>query len=210
MVTADEVARAIVAACKETGEDPVVCLGGYVMIRARHYAMHALAHHHQDAKRSDLARFCGAPGKPEKFWDNSRRMVLTNKPHWWSEEAYGRVVAALSKNPTAKVVEKTDIPPLKMGPLPPVKPEPPKAKPEPARLESGGFRPASDTYEKEIESRRGRKVGKFTSVFTPINADFNYDIALGRRASERRECRDILAEAAANTAKLQAKLPKED
>lgn len=66
--TADDVAVAIVAACRQTGEDPVSCAEGiYTVRRARHYAMHALARVFPEAMRRSLARCVGVPGNPSKF-----------------------------------------------------------------------------------------------------------------------------------------------
>lgn len=199
MITADHIARAIVAACRETGENPLDTIeSGRAMVRARHYAMHALAHCFPLADRRGLARMVGCTGSPGTVWSMSLRVIRGangKSAHWWDEHAYCRVVLAIieeSKKSTAKVVEKIDTPPLKLGPLPPARK---KEEVQPARLEPTGFRPASDTYERELGGGHRR--------------DY-LEEGLDRRAREKIECRDILAEAAANTAKLQAKMRKED
>lgn len=101
---ADDVARAIVAACRETGEDPIKCATEEWHIRARHYAMHALLHTFPDLQRFAAARLVGCPGSAPGFWNKSWHQVA--KPHhsgrshsakWWDEDAYGRVIAAIEQ-----------------------------------------------------------------------------------------------------------------
>lgn len=115
MPTADQVARAIVAAARETGEDPIACASGKAThtgqglkvtdrvsraIRCRHYAMHALVRAFPGLPRETYARLVGCPGKPDKFFDNSKMNVLPMKgsdraAKWWNEAAYQRVVEAI-------------------------------------------------------------------------------------------------------------------
>ena len=60
--TADQIAWAIVQACRETGEDPFKVAGRRVVrSRARHYAIHALVQVFPNIDRSAVGRFVGAP-----------------------------------------------------------------------------------------------------------------------------------------------------
>jgi hypothetical protein len=109
--TADDVARAIVAAAHETGEDPIECAERKMGMRCRHYAMHALAHVFPDMKRQSLGSVVGCPGKGARFWSNSMMHVVAPapglrpgqgyRPHvakWWDDEAFGRVIAAIERS----------------------------------------------------------------------------------------------------------------
>lgn len=118
-LTADLVATAIVAACRETGEDPVACCEGRKGIRARHYVMHALAELFPPRlgfpeDRARLGRVCGVrwgAGNdyvPYNYFSTSLNQVFRpyvdafkperSMPHWaawFSDEAYDRVRASL-------------------------------------------------------------------------------------------------------------------
>lgn len=107
--SADDVARAIIAACRETGGDPLLCAGakrgarGQIegIARARHYALHALSAVFPDVPKVDLARMVGCMGKPQYFWKNSMLNVFrprAGRPHgavWFAPAALARVVAAV-------------------------------------------------------------------------------------------------------------------
>lgn len=105
--TADDVARAIIAAARETQESPIDCVGGgrYRAMHCRHYAMHALVQCFPGHPRALYARIVGCPGKPEKFFDNSKVLVLgkvkgtSNRrlAVWWSEQAFDRVIEAIER-----------------------------------------------------------------------------------------------------------------
>jgi hypothetical protein len=99
MISADVVAAAIVAACKETGEDPIACARGEERVRARHYAMHALIRVFPEVERKSAARMVGARGKPQYFHKNS--LIQTANPlagffkaKWWSAVLFNRVIDA--------------------------------------------------------------------------------------------------------------------
>lgn len=128
--TADEVARAIVAACKETEEDPFRCATAIAGSRARHYALHALAFFYPPQGREDkelLARVVGCPGKPLMFWSNSNTQVFRpcvikayggqvthTYPHWarwFDDEAFARVKAAIRPTSRERVVCSTPLKP---------------------------------------------------------------------------------------------------
>lgn len=114
MPTADHVARAIVAACKETGDDPIRTIQGGLggtsrpINRARHYAMHALLHVFQDLPRHTAARIVGS-GSPVKFWNTSWHQIakprgggLGHVAGWFDDEAYARVITAIQLDPVAR------------------------------------------------------------------------------------------------------------
>lgn len=100
--TADDIARAIVAACRETGDDPLACASGAPSQRGRHYAMHALLHVFPKLSRTSAATVVGCPGKPAAFYINSwhqmvkpRASGIGHMANWWDDEAFGRVIAAV-------------------------------------------------------------------------------------------------------------------
>jgi hypothetical protein len=105
MPTADQVACAIVAAARETGEDPIACARGLGELRCRHYALHALCHVFGDpALRTPIARMVGSPSKPSAFYRASVWYVLGEGPQgakvkkpWWDAAVLGRVIDALGE-----------------------------------------------------------------------------------------------------------------
>jgi hypothetical protein len=125
---ADDVATAIVTACRITGEDPLFVGGGgrytggkhSTHNRARHYAMHALRAVFPHVSHVNLARMVGCPGYGGHFWHNSVVAVAhptgTGKirASWWSTEAYQSVVDAVKAiqphEPEPKPVTAPDLP----------------------------------------------------------------------------------------------------
>ena len=97
MITANIVARAIVAACRETGEEPIAMVEGRSLGRARHYAMHALAHCFPEAQRSILARVVGCKRNPASFFVTSLTKIQAKNMPWWDEVAYARVINAVER-----------------------------------------------------------------------------------------------------------------
>lgn len=91
--TADQVAAAIVAACRFTGEDPIaVASGTRRSSRARHYAMHALAIRFPRCRKRALARMVGAAGaSPERFWEQSGRRLKGCGAKWWRPAVCRRI-----------------------------------------------------------------------------------------------------------------------
>ena len=114
--TADDVAVAIVASCRETGDDPMSTASGGLGIgratnRARHYALHALIHVFPVANRYRVCRWVGCPGKEAAFWNASWHQVVRPRAsgmghmaNWWDEEAYDRVIRAIEAARTARAV----------------------------------------------------------------------------------------------------------
>lgn len=106
---ADDVAIAIVAACIETSENPLL-IAESRPLRARHYAMHALAHIFPTYDRVKLAALVGSPIKPQHFWRNSCNQVANPTGHssyavaWWSGDAYDRVIRAIEADRTRRAI----------------------------------------------------------------------------------------------------------
>lgn len=105
MPTADQVARAIVTACRATGENPIAVVGDREpQSRARHYAFQSLKVVFPDVKKERLAFMCGCSGKPEYYAVNSTNGMQRfvggpyrgeRKHRFWNEEVFARVLAAL-------------------------------------------------------------------------------------------------------------------
>lgn len=143
MPTADEVARAIVAAARETDEDPIACAMGNGQMRCRHYAMHAIAHAFPLMTSRTLATVVGFPGgSPEKFYGNSLTMVVRPPRHgkghmakWWNDGAYDRVIRAIRGTApalSALPVQRDPAPEETLMSTDPNKPQDPNQNPKPA------------------------------------------------------------------------------
>lgn len=110
--SADDVAIAIVAACRETGDDPVcVAEGIWSHMKARHYAMHALIHVFPKASREKIAGYVGGH-RPKQFLANSYTAILgtsgkRQRARWWNDEAYDRVIRAIEADRTRRAVTPT-------------------------------------------------------------------------------------------------------
>jgi len=102
---ADTIACALVAAARETGENPESFIDRSPDAKFRHYALHALLAAFPGVKSTRLSDVIGCPGKPCYFYRSSMWWVLGQGPHrqgpveWWSEEAFGRVCAAVADKP---------------------------------------------------------------------------------------------------------------
>jgi hypothetical protein len=108
-LTADHIAAAIVAACRETGDDPIRTASGGLGTkrptnRARHYALHALLHCFPDVDRHSAARMVGCPGSPAQFWNASWHQVAKPRASgfghvagWFDDVSYARVIAAIEE-----------------------------------------------------------------------------------------------------------------
>lgn len=140
--TADHIARAIVAAARETGANPLsVASGeldaqggrafdGWIRSRARAYAGEALRRLFKDRSMTDLARFVGVSKQVAGAYFSSldqRRQRPAGTP-WWDDAALARVMAAVD-------VEEPDTTPRTSSPHyyePKKRPEP---KPEPFMID---------------------------------------------------------------------------
>jgi hypothetical protein len=104
MITAGEVARVIVAACRETGADPLAVASGepnpphysphredYSISRARGYAAVAL-HQAAGISKTAAARLCGVNKVSQRTIVS---LLLAHPPNWWLATALERVKAAL-------------------------------------------------------------------------------------------------------------------
>lgn len=88
--TADEVATAIVAAARLTGEDPVACIAGAPALRCRAFAFEALRSVFPEARVAGLGRCVG--------WQPSSthgQIASAKTRSWWSDDAVDEVVGAL-------------------------------------------------------------------------------------------------------------------
>lgn len=214
--TADDVARAIVAACKETGDDPIRTAEGGLGTsratnRARHYAMHALLHVFQGLGREMAARLVGCPGSPRQFWSASWHQIvkprvggLGHAANWFDDDAYARVIAAIEGvmrddveeelepepepyRPPAGTVEKV----LKDDAVDKPKPAPRLGTLEGAR----GYRPPPGTIEDVLKDDRPviERGGKFARKI---------DEGSSLMPGPKRSLYDDLAQAVRNTAKM--------
>lgn len=109
--SADHIAAAIVAACRETGDSPFDVVNGVMRrgpgeksVRGRHYAMHALREVFPDLGKSKAAWFVGAPRQNlSGFYNNSFNCIAKvvdrrtgrRVANWWKEEGYQRVILAI-------------------------------------------------------------------------------------------------------------------
>jgi hypothetical protein len=99
--SADDFARALVAACRETGEDPEAFVVRDPDFRARHYALHALIALFPRAWPTKLSELLGCPGQPGYFLRSSLWWVIGLNPQrrpgkdWWDHAALDRVTAAV-------------------------------------------------------------------------------------------------------------------
>lgn len=205
MISADAYATAIVAAARLTGEDPESFVDRDPECRFRHYALHALLNVYPDARPGDVSNALGCPGKPTFFPRSSLWFVLGQGPHrkvpaeWWDNVTLGLVIEAVLKVtplPAPKVVPRP-VPsetPQTPSQVKPATPKPVLRQPPPPDApDRGAARSGMDRF----SARFGRP---------PLDPDSD---PLTRRAVERGKSYDLLAEAARNTAALQAKLPPE-
>jgi hypothetical protein len=125
MPSATQVAWAIVAACRETGDDPIAIASGQskgpssrVTLRARHYALHALLFVFPRLPREKAAEFVGAPGRPMMFYHGSMNQVAKvvntmtgrRRANWWDEEGFERVIRAIENaGPKPAIAETTPV-----------------------------------------------------------------------------------------------------
>jgi hypothetical protein len=115
--TADDIAIAIVAACRETDDDPISTVQGGLGIgratnRARHYALHALIHVFPKASRLRLCEWVGCMGKPAAFWNSSWHQIVKPRfagstghvANWFDDEVFDRVIRAIEADRTKRAV----------------------------------------------------------------------------------------------------------
>lgn len=103
--TADQVAAAIVAACRETGADPIAVASGhrdevrsapdrkFAISRARAYAALAIREIFKENGPVAIARWVGSLS-PACYVTNVDRDRKDGRYRWWDEAAFQRVVAA--------------------------------------------------------------------------------------------------------------------
>lgn len=112
MIPVDTIARAIVAAARETGENPESFVDRSPDARFRHYAFHALVAAFPEVNTARLADVMGAPGKPSYFMRSSLWWVLGQNPQrkpgagWWDEGVFSRVCQTIKPRERAEVLVK--------------------------------------------------------------------------------------------------------
>lgn len=102
--TVEDYAIAIVAACRETGEDPLKIEQSHINLHCRHYAVHALLHVFQGLSPRAVCKTLGVE-RPNSFWPSS--LAIAQKKHpckWWSDEGYDRVIRAIEADRTRRNV----------------------------------------------------------------------------------------------------------
>jgi len=127
--TANAVAWAIVAACRATGENPLVVAGDREpKSRARHYAFQSLKVVFPDVKAERLAFMCGCSGKPEYYAVNSTNGLMRfvggpyegeRRHRFWNEDVFNRVIAAVRVANEQEALEAQEPkPPVKLSAAP--------------------------------------------------------------------------------------------
>lgn len=89
--TADQIALAIVTACRLFGDDPFALMRGKSPMRSRLVAYDALLTVFPRVHRAKLGK-CLAFGKPRAA---QAHVITARKSQWWSEVAVDEVVGAL-------------------------------------------------------------------------------------------------------------------
>jgi hypothetical protein len=89
--TADQIALAIVTACRLFGEDPFAVCSGELGMRARHVAMEALVIAFPEARRAGLGE-CLSYGTPRSA---QGQVISAKKGKWWSDDHVDEVVGAV-------------------------------------------------------------------------------------------------------------------
>lgn len=195
-MNADDIARAICAAAKETGADPIdLALGndrtaGYPQAsmlkvsRARAYAGRALVKVFDNVARPTIARLIGVSRPSQGSFFSS----LDGRPTpWWFEDVFGRVVSAVEAGRVRP--EPETAPAAARSPEPAPQPEWVISPGQRFRgygrqpigtLERDGFRPAPGTAEAVLRDDKDH----YVSVGPPIKQD------------------DFLRRAVENTAKM--------
>ena len=123
--TADQVARAIVAACRETGSDPIAVASGEMVLggphgnlalsRARVYAAWALDELGFDCGAVAVARMCGVATCSEgSFLASVRHRFNHGKLSWFSRVVVDRVKMAIGRPAERKAAAITEGGPLTM------------------------------------------------------------------------------------------------
>jgi hypothetical protein len=197
-ITADHVARAIVAAAREfDGVHPEKVIRAPTerslrddwapigLKRARAYAALALFEVFPDWPQASIARMVGSLSPKTYIWSCEHLKRTGKYDSWWNAEAFARVIAAIAPRPVPAVPPQT---------APQAKPVTPKAV---LRKPAGKLRTRLDAI----------AGGVSLAPRSPSNSGVDW---LTERAIDRGRSRDLLAEAAANTKKLQDAMPKDE
>jgi hypothetical protein len=126
MLSADEIAVAIIAACDETGADPVDVARGHrptdadqrrKITRARYYAAFALYEHFPALSASSVGRMVGSAA-PDSLISNINRQLAEGSLKWWSKPVLARVCGAIERHQWNARVDRP-APPPKQDTAPP-------------------------------------------------------------------------------------------
>ncbi len=99
--TADQVAIAVVEACRSAGGSPLKCVEASVgnMPRARYIAMHALVAAFPDCRIPAICRMVGFRGKFDetlmRAYENSKTGIDAGIIRWWRPEVAARIASVL-------------------------------------------------------------------------------------------------------------------
>ncbi|MEJ8571255.1 hypothetical protein [Microbaculum marinum] len=93
--SAEQIGRAVVAASRLTGEDPLNIGDPAAATRTRHYAFQALKDTFPDARREVLARCLGAARSGKGYASNSN-LLIRQRSKWFSEVELRQVIEAIA------------------------------------------------------------------------------------------------------------------
>lgn len=210
--SADDVARAIIAAALETLADPeeIACRAKGnryhpEILRGRAYAAWALFSVFPNCSKTSIARMVGANGA-ESYLSTLDEQMRRGFLSWWVDDAFQRVVdairAGLPPKPATPPAEgRDDAADPEPPEPPPYRPPPPLVKTRPRQasgtLEPTGYRPPVGTIaavlRDELDARPVMdRAGKFAAE-KPYEAP---------KRSSKATLEDILREAVQNTAKM--------
>lgn len=217
LISADDIACAIVAACRETGANPIAVASGqgqqhvrtrsefFAISRARAYAASALHEVFNPegfairVKPSSIAMFVGCTNKygHDSFLTILAKRRAVGSTPWWDDAAYARVIAAIPPNPHPASFRAEPVP-FKNSDLPPIAKAAPSRKIPIGHLEPTGFRPAPGTIAEVLRDDE--------------DDDPVFDLGAAGRLQKsrtglgptksRREMEEDLAAAVRNTAKM--------
>lgn len=92
--TADQIAIAVVTACRLFGEDPFAVCRGEFGVRARHVTLDALLEVFPEARRTGLVKCLGYSDTVSA----KGQLRAARKGKWWSEIAVDEVIGVLVAN----------------------------------------------------------------------------------------------------------------
>lgn len=220
MITADHVAQAIVAAAREivdaheVGATAIAVASraagngpDYIPVsRVRSYAALALCRAFPAIEPHQISLLCGVmPAGARSFVHNKRGVK------WLDQAALDRVVTAIGAPGLAQDAEQSETVDAEQSTDLPAEPAAASAQPQTAAPPPHATREAASAARAKggtpaEHGAPGRKPPISQEPYRALRAgleEFDGSTALTRRMVERRQARDLLAEAAANTARMQ-------